>query len=136
VPLHSAREIRARATFYNTLIKRYAEEHILKKSAIYLACFCEKPTLLSQWRAYGDNGHGYCVGISHDGLETATLASVLYVANEVEQGFCERPDKFCTTLERGWSSLPQSDQLTAINRAYNYVLMIAAKYAVRSKHIV
>lgn len=79
---------------------------------------------------------GYCVGISHDGLETATLASVLYVANEVEQGFCERLDKFCTTLERGWSSLPQSDQLTAINRVYNYVLMIAAKYAVRSKHIV
>jgi len=133
-----------RATLYDTLIKikRYADEHILKKSAIYLACFCKERTLLSQWRAYGDNGHGYCIGISHDGLETATydnlsptLASVLYGPKEVEQGFCGRLDKLCATLDHGWSSLPQSDQVTAINRAYNYVLMIAAKYAVRSKHI-
>jgi len=28
-----------------------------------VACFCEKNSLLSQWRAYSNNGRGYCIGI-------------------------------------------------------------------------
>jgi len=28
----------------------------------YITCFCESGNLLSQWRAYSDNGGGYCVG--------------------------------------------------------------------------
>lgn len=29
----------------------------------FIACFCESPDLLSQWRAYADRGGGYCLGI-------------------------------------------------------------------------
>lgn len=28
---------------------------------VYATCFCEKPDLLSQWRAYGGQGTGYCI---------------------------------------------------------------------------
>jgi hypothetical protein len=28
----------------------------------YITCFCESGNLLSQWRAYSNNGGGYCVG--------------------------------------------------------------------------
>ncbi|MHB8870426.1 MAG: DUF2971 domain-containing protein [Thermoleophilia bacterium] len=30
----------------------------------YLSCFCQKPDLLSQWRAYGGNGVGYAIGLN------------------------------------------------------------------------
>jgi len=30
----------------------------------YIACLSEKPNVLSQWRAYANNGAGYCVGIA------------------------------------------------------------------------
>ena len=29
----------------------------------FVACFCESPKILSQWRNYGDSGGGYCLGI-------------------------------------------------------------------------
>ncbi|MEX0724543.1 MAG: DUF2971 domain-containing protein [Gracilimonas sp.] len=29
----------------------------------YLACFCESPRILSQWRSYGESGKGYCIGL-------------------------------------------------------------------------
>jgi Protein of unknown function (DUF2971) len=34
---------------------------------IYAVCFCEEENLLSQWRAYGQNG-GYSIGFSMDNL--------------------------------------------------------------------
>lgn len=30
----------------------------------FLACFCQSDNLLSQWRAYADEGAGYCLGLS------------------------------------------------------------------------
>ena len=35
---------------------------------IFISCFCGKPDLLSQWRAYGRNGTGFALGFSRQEL--------------------------------------------------------------------
>ena len=35
----------------------------------FVACFCEKGNVLSQWRAYGDDGRGFSIGFSKSALE-------------------------------------------------------------------
>ncbi len=30
----------------------------------FIFCFCESPNVLSQWRSYGENGKGYCLGFN------------------------------------------------------------------------
>jgi len=40
---------------------------------VFVACFCEKNNLLSQWRAYSDTGGGYCLGIKF--TENTLMAS-------------------------------------------------------------
>jgi hypothetical protein len=37
-------------------------------SKTYVVCFCEKPNLLSQWRAYGQSG-GYSIGFDREALK-------------------------------------------------------------------
>ena len=41
---------------------------------IYVACFCEKSDLLSQWRGYGA-GQGYAIGFERDGLNSLPSVS-------------------------------------------------------------
>jgi hypothetical protein len=36
---------------------------------IFIACFCKKGDLLSQWRAYGGGGGGYAIGLKWDDLD-------------------------------------------------------------------
>jgi hypothetical protein len=44
----------------------------LKKSdAPYISCFSCEPDLLSQWRAYSDDGTGYAIGFSYRGVKKA-----------------------------------------------------------------
>jgi hypothetical protein len=52
---------------------------------VYLACFCEEGDLLSQWRAYGANGGGFCIGLeSRDiGLRTPLKAEPDFVLRRV-----------------------------------------------------
>ncbi|BBE47429.1 MULTISPECIES: DUF2971 domain-containing protein [Rhodococcus] len=38
------------------------------KETPYVACFCESPDLLSQWRGYGDGGGGYAIGFRREAL--------------------------------------------------------------------
>lgn len=54
----------------------------------YVTCFCEKPDLLSQWRAYGGQAAGYSLGFDTDDLRTvlpeySELVRVIY--DRVEQ---------------------------------------------------
>jgi hypothetical protein len=35
---------------------------------LFVACFSQKPDLLSQWRAYSPNGNGYSIGFRHSQL--------------------------------------------------------------------
>ena len=53
----------------------------------YVTCFCAKPDLLSQWRAYGAQAAGYSIGFDADDLHTvlpeySQLVRVLYVPAE------------------------------------------------------
>ncbi len=66
--------------------RRFAEgatDYLLKTSAdlhwsslighVFGVSFCKVPDLLSQWRAYGLNGGGVCVGFDREELETCFL---------------------------------------------------------------
>ena len=45
-----------------------------------ISCFSERPDMLGQWRAYGDDGRGFCIGFSAKALKKlpVTLLRVLY----------------------------------------------------------
>lgn len=47
------------------LTKETIDAHLDSDS--FLACLSEKPNVLSQWRAYANNGTGYCIGIGVEG---------------------------------------------------------------------
>ena len=42
-----------------------------KFSQAFVACFCAVPDLLSQWRAYGRSGAGYCIAFDWEELARA-----------------------------------------------------------------
>lgn len=44
------------------LLEKIADTYIKKVDFPYIACFTHDNDLLSQWRAYGDNGKGVCIG--------------------------------------------------------------------------
>lgn len=48
------------------LIRRVSLKNELESSHIgyYAICFCSNNDILSQWRAYGDGGNGYAIGLS------------------------------------------------------------------------
>ncbi len=46
---------------------------------VFVACFCESPNLLSQWRAYADRGGGYCIGVS-------VWRDIHFLGRELERG--------------------------------------------------
>jgi hypothetical protein len=53
----------------------------------YVTCFCEKPDLLSQWRAYGAQAAGYSIGFDAEDMqavlpEYSELVRVLYDPQE------------------------------------------------------
>ena len=51
------------------------------QSDAYVMCFSEKPDMLSQWRAYGDGGHGVCIGFNLKKLRAALkLQSYLFIS--------------------------------------------------------
>ena len=62
-------------------------EIIPVEGRVYVTCFCENGDLLSQWRAYGNNGSGYSIGINpkHIGQyqnKKTLLRKVLYDPGE------------------------------------------------------
>jgi hypothetical protein len=58
-----------RKSSHQNLIKLLRE--ILKsKESPYISCFSSEPDLLSQWRAYSDDGAGYAIGFSRIHIET------------------------------------------------------------------
>jgi Protein of unknown function (DUF2971) len=49
----------------------YAKLSLLERTCV--ACLCDKPDLLSQWRAYGKGATGYCLGFRRPILSSAGL---------------------------------------------------------------
>ncbi|MEY1556541.1 DUF2971 domain-containing protein [Yoonia sp. R2331] len=46
-------------------------EHLIQFERAFGFCLSETPDQLSQWRGYGDDGHGVCLGFDQVGLESA-----------------------------------------------------------------
>jgi hypothetical protein len=47
---------------YLGLLEEAFRAALLERFEVYVACFCENPDLLSQWRAYPSMGGGYAIG--------------------------------------------------------------------------
>ncbi|MHB0959282.1 MAG: DUF2971 domain-containing protein [Pirellulaceae bacterium] len=85
---------------------------------IYCACFSEQPDLLSQWRAYGDDGKGCAIGFATEHLQwlctnlQGMFTDVIYDDTEqdslVENVF-DLPPRLCDgedpTIEEGSSTI-------------------------------
>ncbi len=87
---------------------------------IFVACLSQNGDVLSQWRAYADDGHGFAIGF--DCTQLATLSSsevgacelkrILYGGMEEQQlldqlflGFAERIQPYLDQLDStGWTS--------------------------------
>lgn len=57
------------------------------QKSIYISCFSEKADLLSQWRAYADDGKGISIGFDLDKLQTSDnilIEKVIYRKSIVE----------------------------------------------------
>jgi hypothetical protein len=74
---------------------------------VFVACFCRKGDLLSQWRGYGSGGRGFAIGIDRQmiGIRTplATpvnffVARVVYNRNEQKAELSALLDPFLSTL--------------------------------------
>jgi hypothetical protein len=79
----------------NILLKDFGEEFIDKIDKLYGAaglmhlstasCFSLKGDLLSQWRAYADDGKGYCIGFRASDLVKMSVTPLKVVYDEKEQ---------------------------------------------------
>jgi len=118
------------------------------ESHLFLSCFCEKGDLLSQWRAYGQQGEGYAIGLRPLNPESPTqaekyrkpeiyLRKVIYdsrekrrLMKELIEIFLKNAIEYLTSLEvrieaeNTWFS-------TQKLRPQNYTAMISSSY--RSK---
>ena len=77
----------------------------------FVACFSREPDSLEQWRAYGDDGRGYCVGFSAEMLSQlpVTMFEVIYdieqQMNEVVQLLCKLHGVYLSAAETNDHSL-------------------------------
>jgi len=103
----------------------YARLSFLEQTCV--ACFCDRPDLLSQWRAYGKSGTGYCLGFRRDILSEAgskvgfKLVPIIYRREEQIQKVRMLFDKASAILQR---DRPEERQLwrAAIEVAVNLSL--------------
>ena len=71
----------------------------------FVSCYCEKGDLLSQWRAYGAQSAGYCIGFAAEDLrrvlpEYAELVRVIYDPVQQERTLRHAFRHYLQTAER------------------------------------
>jgi Protein of unknown function (DUF2971) len=70
-------------------LQRTTHPHWNIGTSAFAVSFCQKRDLLSQWRGYGLQGNGICIGFSADALKTcfadATLVQVSYRTSELDE---------------------------------------------------
>jgi hypothetical protein len=88
--------IEASLTTYESVARRKGLRQVKDRLAdigkgleFYLACFCTKPDLLSQWRGYGGSSRGrFCIGFGYDEDTEGwkgVLARVIYDEKEQQE---------------------------------------------------
>jgi Protein of unknown function (DUF2971) len=69
---------------YNQVIQNRPDkdDHILQTngndSTRYAICFSSEPNLLSQWRAYAEDGYGYCIGFDAKAVMSDVSKTTIY----------------------------------------------------------
>lgn len=117
----------------------------LAHAAFFVASFSADGDELNQWRAYGDNGRGYALGIDanlfHHRLmeETAGLfvAPVIYDESEARRRHREVADKFIAILRAGVESewAQQLDVMRKFVQQAHHTLSIACRLnSIAMKH--
>ena len=80
------------------------KKSLLDLSALhpYVCCFSSKPDLLSQWRAYSDDGAGFAIGFSGDGIDTRWTSRMdrLITLREVEYDPCKQKTRLREVIEK------------------------------------
>lgn len=65
--------------FYNIIFDEHTDFFFSNSKRVFISCLSEDGDSLGQWRAYGNNGHGYSIGLDTSVL--STLHNVSYSAN-------------------------------------------------------
>lgn len=90
-------------------------------AGVFVICFCRDRDLLSQWRAFGSDGRGYCLGFDMQGMMTGaaggshmlalegSIGKLIYERATAEDLFREMLEGLWPVLEPKvlrWSALP------------------------------
>jgi hypothetical protein len=116
-------------------------------SKTHVVCFCEKPNLLSQWRAYGQSG-GYSVGFSKDSLGKfrseddlfqVDLKKVVYTKYQQKDILDQVIDDITSQLEKEtiqskFQELTEKDKNYCVKMCDSLLQRLALKEIVRFKH--
>ena len=80
------------------------KKSLLDLSAIhpYVCCFSSEPDLLSQWRASSDDGAGFAIGFSGDGIDNRWTSRMdrLITLREVEYDPCKQKTRWREVVEK------------------------------------
>lgn len=103
----------------------------------YIACFSERADVLSQWRAYGANGRGYCLGLrpesrlvrvgEGDALRANHLLTCVYDTPDINPRLQERFERQVERFEQRAGSKNSEDLV-------NVLVATAQHHAVMIKH--
>ena len=107
----------------NTLIEQVqsALHPSNKENIAYVACFCEKGDLLSQWRAYGNHVGGYAVGFQADRMKGSQFPPLFQLKRVIYKPEIQRSlirdviNEVCDLLETVTKGETQYDGSTLIN---------------------
>ncbi len=119
----------------DVFLTNYPDSMITQMRTVYLSCFSVTRDDESQWRAYGDNGRGICLGIrvlEEPGPKSPDIVSVMlevdYSESSLRAWLADTFGKICSVLARVQSSNNNCEEgLSAFYR-------IAAFASIRAKH--
>ena len=110
----------------------------------YIACFCERDDLLSQWRTYAGSGGGYALGLKTKAIgrrwgqlertQDFVLRRVVYDVDQQSSLLSEVIDKTIEALEAGTQGASVADSSNVIARCCQFVRAEVADYLLSFKH--
>jgi len=116
----------------------YQTARVKPNPDFFVACFCEKDDLLSQWRGYGNRGFGYAIGFDTKRLSypnnTFELRKVIYSVEEQKQIINEILEAVIASLKRMTNTM-NVDSADSIAEAHAHIFEEEiTKYATFFKH--
>ena len=110
----------------------------------YIACFCERDDLLTQWRTYAGSGGGYALGFSTkeigrrwgqlDRIQDFTLRRVVYEVDRQKALLAEVIDQTLEVLAEGTKGISIAEANSVIARCCGFVRSEVADYLLSFKH--